>query len=151
MLGLGIPEMILILIVALLIFGPKKLPEIGRSVGSAMREFKKGVNDMKESFDNVLPEEQQPGFGQAAPASMGGGPAPAAQGAPDTPQAAPVVQAALSTQAPAAAEATVSSQGSAVTQTASAPEATASTPVKDAPKPQAQQAAADADKPSDPQ
>jgi sec-independent protein translocase protein TatA len=48
MFGLGFQEILLILIVALLIFGAGRLPEIGRSLGKALREFKKGMNDLGE-------------------------------------------------------------------------------------------------------
>lgn len=44
--SIGFPGLILILITALVIFGPSKLPEIGKAVGSSLREFKKATNDM---------------------------------------------------------------------------------------------------------
>lgn len=44
--SIGIPGLILILIIALIVFGPSKLPEIGRSFGVTMREFKKGTKDI---------------------------------------------------------------------------------------------------------
>jgi sec-independent protein translocase protein TatA len=44
MLGLGVPELILILVLALVLFGPGKLPEIGRSVGVGIRDFKRAIN-----------------------------------------------------------------------------------------------------------
>ena len=47
MLGLGWPELAIILIVALLIFGPKKIPELGSSLGKTLRGFKEGVNNPK--------------------------------------------------------------------------------------------------------
>jgi sec-independent protein translocase protein TatB len=50
MFGIGMPEMILILAVALIIFGPKKLPELGKSIGRALGEFKRATNDIKESI-----------------------------------------------------------------------------------------------------
>ncbi|MGE7759812.1 twin-arginine translocase TatA/TatE family subunit [Peribacillus sp. NPDC097895] len=44
--NIGVPGLILILILALIIFGPKKLPEIGRAFGQTLREFKKSTNDL---------------------------------------------------------------------------------------------------------
>jgi len=52
---IGIPSLILILVVALLIFGPSKLPEIGKAAGNSLREFKnatKGVMDDEDKEDN---------------------------------------------------------------------------------------------------
>lgn len=51
--GIGLPEMAVILVVALLIFGPKKLPEIGRSLGKAIRGFQEASRD----FENELKRE----------------------------------------------------------------------------------------------
>ncbi|MFA4992151.1 MAG: twin-arginine translocase TatA/TatE family subunit [Candidatus Omnitrophota bacterium] len=45
MFGIGMPELILILVICLLVFGAGKLPEIGKSIGKAIREFKKGMKD----------------------------------------------------------------------------------------------------------
>jgi TatA/E family protein of Tat protein translocase len=45
MFGLGLPEILLILVIALLIFGAAKLPEIGRALGKALSEFKKGTQE----------------------------------------------------------------------------------------------------------
>ncbi|MBR3622923.1 MAG: twin-arginine translocase TatA/TatE family subunit [Selenomonadaceae bacterium] len=50
MFGIGIPEFILILVVGLVVFGPSKLPEIGRAVGKGIREFRKASN----AFQNIL-------------------------------------------------------------------------------------------------
>ena len=47
--GIGISELILILVVILLIFGGRKLPEIGRSLGQGLREFKKAMNELREN------------------------------------------------------------------------------------------------------
>ncbi len=56
MYGIGFPELLLILIVALLVFGAARLPEIGRAMGKAMREFKKGVQDISD--DGEKKDEQ---------------------------------------------------------------------------------------------
>lgn len=48
--GIGLPEMAVIMVVALLIFGPKKLPEIGRSMGKAIRGFQDASRDFQDEF-----------------------------------------------------------------------------------------------------
>ena len=50
MFGIGMPEMILILAIALIVIGPKKLPDLAKSLGRAMREFKKATNELKETM-----------------------------------------------------------------------------------------------------
>jgi len=52
--SIGFPELLLIFIVALLLFGPKKLPEIGRTLGRSMAEFKKATNDLKRTFEEEV-------------------------------------------------------------------------------------------------
>ena len=55
MLGtLGTPEMIFIFLLALVLFGPKKLPELGRTVGRALTEFRRASNELKSTFDREL-------------------------------------------------------------------------------------------------
>jgi TatA/E family protein of Tat protein translocase len=55
MLGtLGTPEMIFIFLLALLLFGPKKLPEIGRTVGKALTEFRRASSELKATFDREM-------------------------------------------------------------------------------------------------
>lgn len=47
---IGWPELIIILVIILVIFGPKRLPEVGRSLGKGLREFKKSSSDIKEQL-----------------------------------------------------------------------------------------------------
>ena len=56
--GIGLPEMAVIMGVALLIFGPKKLPEIGRSVGKAIRGFQEASNEFQNEFQKEAEQLQ---------------------------------------------------------------------------------------------
>lgn len=51
MFGLGTPEIVVILVVALILFGPKKLPEIGKSIGQGIREIKKASREVMDSIE----------------------------------------------------------------------------------------------------
>lgn len=76
---LGVPELIFILVLALLIFGPKRLPEIGRTIGRALGEFRRATTDLKRSIDHELSLEDQPAP-PAAAAPRDSGPPPVARG-----------------------------------------------------------------------
>lgn len=56
MFGLGPQEIIFIMFIALLIFGPKKLPELGRTIGKAMREFKKATSEIEKEVQSGIRE-----------------------------------------------------------------------------------------------
>jgi TatA/E family protein of Tat protein translocase len=56
--NLGMPELMMIMLLALLLFGPKKLPEIGKQVGKALGEFKRASNDLKRSIEDEMSKAQ---------------------------------------------------------------------------------------------
>jgi len=51
MFGIGMPEILIILAVALIVIGPKKLPDLAKTLGKAFGEFKRSINDLKESVE----------------------------------------------------------------------------------------------------
>jgi len=58
--NIGAPEIIVVLVLALLIFGPNRLPQLGRQIGRAMREFRQATSDLKSDFDLALNEDNEP-------------------------------------------------------------------------------------------
>jgi TatA/E family protein of Tat protein translocase len=57
---LGGPELVLILVLALIVFGPRKLPEIGKSMGKMLAEFRKASNDFKRTIEDEIEAEKRP-------------------------------------------------------------------------------------------
>jgi sec-independent protein translocase protein TatA len=67
---IGMPELIVIMFLALLIFGPRKLPELGRSLGRSLGEFKRASNELRNTLDEEIRiEEQRSTERQRAPES----------------------------------------------------------------------------------
>jgi TatA/E family protein of Tat protein translocase len=66
---IGMPELIIILTLALIIFGPRKLPELGRSLGKSLGEFKRASNELRNTLDEEIriEEEQRTAKSAAAP------------------------------------------------------------------------------------
>jgi TatA/E family protein of Tat protein translocase len=56
--SIGVPELLIIMAIALLIFGPKKLPEVGRSIGRALREFRKTSDEIKGKIEDEINAEE---------------------------------------------------------------------------------------------
>lgn len=52
--NLGMPEILIILAIVLILFGPKKLPELARGLGQSIREFKKGASEIKQEFEQAV-------------------------------------------------------------------------------------------------
>ncbi len=65
--SLGFPELMMIFAVALIVFGPKKLPEIGRSIGRAMGEFKRATNELKHTLEEEVRIEESRSVTPVAP------------------------------------------------------------------------------------
>ena len=55
--GVGLPEVTVILILALLIFGPKKLPELGKQLGKTLKSLKKASNEFQNEIDQVMNDD----------------------------------------------------------------------------------------------
>ena len=68
---IGMPELVIIFVIALIIFGPRKLPELGKSLGRSINEFKRASNELKSTLEDEIRVEEQR---TAAPAPK---PAPA--------------------------------------------------------------------------
>jgi len=85
--SIGMPELIIIFVIALIIFGPRKLPELGRSLGRSLNEFKRASNELKHTLDEeIRVEETRSTERQRAPE-----PAPAYPGEQGVPRNAPEV------------------------------------------------------------
>ena len=56
--SIGMPELIIIFVIALIIFGPRKLPELGRSLGKSIGEFKRASNDLRSTLEEEIKVEE---------------------------------------------------------------------------------------------
>src|SRR5690606_17936867 len=83
---LGVWELVVIFVVALIVFGPRKLPELGRSLGKSLSEFKRASNELRSTLDDeIRMEERRQATARAAstPATPPPATEPAATSAPD--------------------------------------------------------------------
>ena len=83
--SIGMPELLIILTLALIIFGPRKLPELGRSLGKSLGEFKRASNELRNTLDEEIRIEEERSTRPARPVSPAE-PAPVAAGATDETQ-----------------------------------------------------------------
>lgn len=83
--SIGMPELIIILVIALIIFGPRKLPELGRSLGRSLSEFKKASNELRSTLEEEIRVEEQRDQHAAATVEQDSAIAAAATPLPSTP------------------------------------------------------------------
>jgi sec-independent protein translocase protein TatA len=69
--SIGMPELIIIFVIALIIFGPRKLPELGRSLGKSLAEFKRASNELKSTLEEEIRLEEQRTSFEASKAANG--------------------------------------------------------------------------------
>ncbi|OFV93984.1 MAG: hypothetical protein A3H95_07900 [Acidobacteria bacterium RIFCSPLOWO2_02_FULL_64_15] len=86
--SIGMPELIIIFLIALIIFGPRKLPELGKSLGKSLAEFKRASNELKSTLEEEIRIEEQRSNVEASRATS------AQAAATPTPAPAPVAAAA---------------------------------------------------------
>src|SRR5499426_1773305 len=65
--SIGMPEMLIILMIALIVFGPRKLPELGRSLGKSLAEFKRASNELRNTLDEEIRLEERKTTAAPAP------------------------------------------------------------------------------------
>ena len=64
--SLGMPELIVIFVIALIVFGPRKLPELGRSLGRGIAEFKKATNEFQNTLEQEIEADERRSKAEAA-------------------------------------------------------------------------------------
>ena len=65
--SVGMPELIIIFVIALIVFGPRRLPDLGRSLGRAIAEFKRATSDLQNSLEDEIRREESPSRAEAPP------------------------------------------------------------------------------------
>ncbi len=85
MFGIGFQEMLLILVVVLIFFGPKRLPDLAKSLGKGLAEFKKASEEVKKGIDDAMKEENAKAEGDKEAPAKEETPATAESPPPNTP------------------------------------------------------------------
>jgi sec-independent protein translocase protein TatA len=81
--SIGMPELIIILVIALIIFGPRKLPELGKSLGRSLSEFKRASNELRSTLEEEIRiEDQKATDKKAAPVTDPAPPSPSTPAGP---------------------------------------------------------------------
>jgi TatA/E family protein of Tat protein translocase len=88
--SIGVPELIIIFTIALIIFGPRKLPELGRSLGKSLAEFKRASNELRSTLDDEIRADEQRELEARRQATPVPTPPPVAEPAPTSDPAPPV-------------------------------------------------------------
>jgi sec-independent protein translocase protein TatA len=83
---IGGPELVLILVIALIVFGPRKLPEIGKSVGKMMREFRQASNEFQRTIEDEIDAEKRTPRPLPPPANVVTPKAPTTESSPIEPE-----------------------------------------------------------------
>lgn len=82
--SIGMPELVIIFVIALIIFGPRKLPELGRSLGKSLGEFKRASNELRNTLEDEIRLEEQRDAQAARAKSEAATPRPTAVTTEDT-------------------------------------------------------------------
>jgi sec-independent protein translocase protein TatA len=67
--SIGMPELVVIFVIALVVFGPRRLPEIGRSLGRSIAEFKRAMNQLQETLEEEVRRDEQRAASTPQPAA----------------------------------------------------------------------------------